>query len=80
MLQFSLELTKQGLTKVSNRNTRGKRYEICSKLSIKTPERRQWHRSSAFIVIFEHMSYFVLVILLLSLNMQLLARKLCQKI
>ena len=80
MLQFSLELTKQGLTKVSNRNTRGKRYEICSKLSIKTPERRQWHRSSVFIVIFEHMSYFVLVILLLSLNMQLPARKLCQKI
>ena len=80
MLQFSLELTKQGLTKVSNRNTRGKRYEICSKLSIKTPERRHWHRSSVFIVIFEHMSYFVLVILLLSLNMQLPARKLCQKI
>ena len=27
--------------KVNNRNTRT-RYEICSKLSIKTPERRQW--------------------------------------
>ena len=28
------------LFKVNNRNTR-KRYEICSKLTIKTPERRQ---------------------------------------
>ena len=68
MLQFSLELTKQGLTKVSNRNTRGKRYEICSKLSIKTPERRQWHRSGVFIVNFEHISHLVLVFLLLTLS------------
>ena len=30
------------LFKVNNRNTR-KRCEICSKLTIKTPERRHWH-------------------------------------
>ena len=39
--------------KVSNRNTRT-RYEVCSKLTIKTPERRQWHRSGVFILNFEH--------------------------
>ena len=35
------------LFKVSNRNTR-KRCEICSKLTIKMPERCQWHRSGFF--------------------------------
>ena len=44
------------LFKVNNRNTR-KRCEIYSKLAIKTPERRQWHRSDVFIVNFEHVSY-----------------------
>ena len=33
--------------KVNNRSTRT-RCEICSKLTIKTPERRQWHRSGVF--------------------------------
>ena len=46
--------------KVNNRNTRTK-CEICSKLTIKTPERRQWRRSGVFIVNFEHISHFVLV-------------------
>ena len=41
--------------KVKNRNTR-KRCEICSKLPIKTPARRQWCRSVVFIVTFEHIS------------------------
>ena len=36
--------------KVNNRNTR-KSCELCSKLTIKTPERRQWR---AFIIKFEH--------------------------
>ena len=36
------------LLKVNNRNTRA-RCEICSKLTIKTPE-RQWRRSGLFIV------------------------------
>ena len=35
--------------KVKNRNTRS-RGEICSKLTIMTPERRQWPRSGVFIV------------------------------
>ena len=44
--------------------------EICSKLTKKTPER--CHRSGVFIVNFEHISHFVLVFLLLTLNMYLL--------
>ena len=41
------------LLRVNNRNTRT-RCEICSKLTIKTPEQRQWRRSDIFIVNFEH--------------------------
>ena len=55
------------LLTVNDRNTRT-RCEICSKLIIKTPERRQWHRSCVFIVNFEHISHLVLVFLLLTLN------------
>ena len=55
------------LLKVSNRKTRI-RCEIYSKLTIKTPERRQWRHSGIFIVNFEHISHFVLVIPLLTLN------------
>ena len=53
--------------KVNNRNART-RCEICSKLTIKTPERRHWRRSDVFIVNFEHISHLVLVFLLLTLN------------
>ena len=56
--------------KVNNRNTRTK-CEICSKLTIKTPERRHWRPSGVLIVKFEHISHLVLVFLLLTLNMQL---------
>ena len=56
------------LLKVNDRNTRT-RCEICSKLTINTPERRQWSCSGVFIVNFEHISLLVLVILLLTLNM-----------
>ena len=56
------------LFKVNNRNTRT-RCEICSKLTINTPERRQCRRSGVFIVSFEHISHLVLVFLLLTLNM-----------
>ena len=56
------------LLKVNNRNTRI-RCEICSKLTIKTPERRQWRRSGVFIVNFEHASHLVLMVLLLTLTM-----------
>ena len=55
------------LFKVNNRNTRT-RCEICSKLTINTPERRQWRRSGVFIVNFEHISHLVLVFLMLTLN------------
>ena len=55
------------LLKVNNRNTRA-RCEICSKLTINTPERRQWRRSGVFIVNFEHISHLALVFLLLTLN------------
>ena len=55
------------LLKVSNRNTKT-RFEICSKLTIKTPERRQWRRSGVF-VNFKHVSHLVLVFLLLTLDM-----------
>ena len=55
------------LLKANNRNTRTRR-EICSKLTINTPERRHWRRSDIFIVNFEHISHLVLVFLLLTLN------------
>ena len=55
------------LLKVNNKNTRT-RCEICSKLTIKTPERRQWRRSGVFIVNFEHISHLALVFLLLTLK------------
>ena len=42
--------------KVNKRNTRT-RCEICSKLTINTPERPQWCPSGVFIVNFEHISH-----------------------
>ena len=53
--------------KVNNRNTRTK-CEICSKLTIKTPEQRQWGRSGAFIVNLEQISQLILVFLSLTLH------------
>ena len=53
--------------KVNNRNTRAK-FEICSKLTIKIPERRYWRRFGIFIVNFEYISHLVLVFLLLTLS------------
>ena len=55
------------LFKFNNRNTRT-RWEICSKLTIKIPERRQWRRSGVFIN-FEHILHLALMFLLLTLNM-----------
>ena len=55
------------MLKVDNRNTRA-RCEICSKLTIKTPERGHWRRSGVFIVKFEHISLFILVFPLLTLS------------
>ena len=59
-LLFSIRSMHEG-------NTR-KTCEICSKLTIKTPELRQWSLSGVFIVNFEHISHFFLVFLLLTLN------------
>ena len=53
------------LFNVNNINTR-KRCETCSKLTIKTPERRRC--SGAFTVNFEHILQLFLVFLLLNLN------------
>ena len=52
--------------KVNNRNTRTK-CEICSKLGIKTPQRRHWRRSGVF-VNFEHILHLDLVFLVLTLR------------
>ena len=50
-----------------NRDAR-KMCEICSKLTIKTPEQRHWRRYGVFIVNFEHISHIFLVFLLLTLK------------
>ena len=66
------------LFKVNNKNTR-KKCGICSKLTIKTPERRLCgaskgfmkafrRRSGVFIVNFEHILHLFLVFLLLTLH------------
>ena len=47
------------------------RCEICSRLTITTPERRQWRRSGVFVLNFEFISHFILMFLLLTLNKQL---------
>ena len=43
---------------------------MCSKLTAKTPERRQWHCSGVFIVNFEHISHLVLMFQLLTLSFE----------
>ena len=65
--EFSTNPAGIYLLKINDRNTRTKS-EICSNLTFKTPERRQWCRSGVFIVNFEHISHLVLVFLLLTLN------------
>ena len=55
------------LLNVSHRNPRTM-FEICSKLTIKTPERSHWRHSGVFIVNFKNIAHFVLVFLLLTLN------------
>ena len=60
------------LFKVNYRNTI-KGYEICPKLTIKTPKQSQWGPSSIFIVNFEHISHPFRVFLLTILNRQILA-------
>ena len=57
--------------KVNNRNTRTS-CELCSKLTILTPERSY---SGVFIVDFEHIQYLDLLFLLLTLSRSMLAGK-----
>ena len=52
------------LFKVSNRNTRKSK----SKLTIKTRQRLEWHRSRDFIFNVEHILHLFLLFLLLTLN------------
>ena len=59
--------------KVNNERTRP-RFKICSKLTIKTPQRRYWCRSGVFIVNFEHISHLFLVFLLLTLRVKIKAK------
>ena len=63
---FVLFLPSRHLFKVDYRDWA--RCKICSKLRTKTPERHKWCRSGVFIFNFEHISYFVLVLLLLTLS------------
>ena len=65
---FNLRLAGIYLLKVNIKNTRA-RYKIGSKLTIKTPERRQWRRSGVFIVNFEPISHLIQVFLFFTLNM-----------
>ena len=60
-------LAKIYLLKVNNRNTR-KRCEICSKLTVKIPERRHWRHSAVFTVNFAHISHLFRKFLSLTLN------------
>ena len=55
------------LLKANNRNTRT-RCEICSKLAINAPERRQWRRCGILIVNFDNISHHVLLFLSLTLK------------
>ena len=60
------------LLEFNNKNTKTS-CEVCSDLTKKTPERRQWRRSGVFIVNFDHILHLVLVFLLLTLNNESLA-------
>ena len=53
--------------KVNNRNSKTG-CEICSRLTIKTPERHHCGRSGVFIVNFDHISHLFVVFLLMSFS------------
>ena len=66
-LTCSMFPANMNLLKVNKRNTR-KMCELCSKLTIKTPEQLQWRRFGVFLVNFEHISHLFLVFLFWDLN------------
>ena len=53
--------------------------KYAQKLSITTPEQRQWRRSGVFIVDFEHVSHLALVLLLLTLNIYMPTGNKCKE-
>ena len=61
------KLSKQLPVQSQQQNTR-KKCEICSKLPIKTPKRRQWRGSGVFIVNFNHTSHFFSAVSFVTLN------------
>ena len=65
MLHFHYLQVSSNLFNLNKRKT-GKRCEICSNLTIKTPERRQRRRSGVFIVNFEYISQIFLAFLSLT--------------
>ena len=74
MFEFWIRLwypRKHLLVKSQNKNT-SKRSEICSKLTIKTSERRHWSYSGVYIVKFDHVLH-LFVFLLLNLDSFVLA-------
>ena len=68
-VNYSILLSRptQLLAQVNNGNTRAM-FEICSKLTIKTPGRHERRHSGVVIVNFEQISQIALVFLLLTLN------------
>ena len=76
MLLYSSSLASKYMVKVNNSNTRAK-YEICSKLTKKTPGWHHCFRSGVLIVSFEHILHINLVSMLLNLNRYIFAENLC---
>ena len=65
----SIDLYCNYMFKVNKKNKKNRtKCEICSKLTIKTPDQRNWRHSGVFIVNFEHISQLILVFLLLTLS------------
>ena len=64
-IRTKFSLTNINMPKVNKRNTSGKckMCEICSKLTIKTAERRKWRLSGICIANFKHISHLFLVFL-----------------
>ena len=65
-LKFAKALSGKYQLKV-NGSFKG-RCDICSELTVKTPEQRLWHRSSAFIANFELGLHPVLIFILVALS------------
>ena len=71
--QLSVLLHSQHLH-VTNLTTNNRtKHELCSELTIKTPEQCHWRCCGVFIVNFQHISHLVLVFLLLTWSRLMLA-------